>query len=361
MHYRVFDCWRLLAALLIMAYHFVFWAPYGADTGTEMLHRLLPLLDMFFMISGYLITTRYAGTITSLSSYGTFLRRRVARLYPLHVLITLFFAALAVAAMVYGARHYDWSRDLEALPAHLLVLHALGTTNGLALNYVSWSISAEFFSYALFPVIVLALRWRGMGGLLAVLAGWIALLEFASWKGVFPSGHWTTADSMGAYRAFADFMIGGLLAEFVRRRPIALASHWPGVLFLAAAVWAMFDQLPYPVTFALLAAALAATALAETARPESTAFLDPVMPLARVSFGIYIWHPVMEFFFLTLLWDRFVGPHHLVDFYIYWTLPMAASIGVALLSARHLEPRLATLIAGPRRRQSAKADALASA
>ncbi|MEX6506358.1 acyltransferase family protein [Jiella sp. M17.18] len=350
MHYRIFDCWRFLAALLIMAYHFVYSAPYGAQAGADFLHRLLPLLDMFFMISGYLITTRYAEKLTSFSSYGTFLRRRVARLYPLHVLITLFFAAVAVFAMLIGAPHYGWRHDLEALPAHLLVLHALGTTDGLALNYVSWSISAEFFSYALFPVVVLSLRRWGLRGLLLVLAVWIGALELASWWGVFPSGHWTTADSMGAYRAFADFMIGGFLAEVVRRRLVRLNSHWPGVVLIVAAVAAMLLRLSYPLVFSLLAAALTTTALAETEAPDSTAFLEPLMPLARVSFGIYIWHPVMEFFFLTVLWDRIVGPMNLVGFYVYWTLPMIASIAAALLSARYLEPPLARLVAGPSRR-----------
>ena len=64
MHFRVFDCWRLTAAMLIMAYHFLFFAPYGVETGPRILHRLLPLLDMFFMISGFLIASRYATEAT---------------------------------------------------------------------------------------------------------------------------------------------------------------------------------------------------------------------------------------------------------------------------------------------------------
>jgi len=348
LYYRVFDCWRFLAAMLVMAYHFLYSAPYGAEAGTEFLHRLLPLLDMFFMISGCLITGRYVGSVTSLSSYGSFLRRRVARLYPLHLLLTLFFAVVALYAMASGAEHYHWREDLEALPFHLLVLHGLGTTDGLALNYVSWSISAEFFSYALFPVIVLALRWKGIGGLSAVLAGWIAALELASWYGAFPSGHWTTADSMGAYRAFADFMIGALLAEMVRRRPVEVTSHWPGVLLLAAALASMIGEMPYYVTFPLLAASLLATALAETAAPRSTAALQVLMPVTRVSFGIYLWHPVMEFFFLTVLWERWLGPLGVVDFYLFWTVPMLATIVVAILSDRYLEPRLGRLVTGSR-------------
>ena len=48
-------------------------------------------------------------------------------------------------------------------------------------------------------------------------------------RGWFPSGHWTTADSMGAYRALADFMIGAAVAIAVERRLFQVKSHGPGL------------------------------------------------------------------------------------------------------------------------------------
>jgi peptidoglycan/LPS O-acetylase OafA/YrhL len=356
-YYRLFDCWRFIAALLIMAYHFLFAAPYGAEAGTEFLRRLLPLLDMFFMISGFFITTRYGGELRGVADYRGFLRRRIARLYPLHVIVTLFFVAVAVAAMFAGAENYPWRQELEAVPLHLLAIHALGTTEHLALNYVSWSVSAEFFCYAAFPLVVLAMRWKGLLGLgLGLFTGcWILGLEIASRAGVFPSGHWTSADTMGAYRAFADFCIGAFIAQVVARRPIDLRSHLPGIALLAAAVAGMIWQMPtYPVLL-LLAASLTATALAETARPDSTAALRFAMPFTKVSFGIYLWHPVMEFIFIIVIWNRWLGATGSVDFYVFWLLPMAATLAVAMLSDRYLERRFGTLIAGPKRPASREA------
>ena len=353
MYYRIFDCWRLLAAILIMAYHFVFAAPYGAREASDFLHRLFPLLDLFFMISGYFIASRYAGRIETVADYAGFMRRRIARLYPLHLIVTLFFAVVALYAWSVGADHWPWRHDLQALPMHLLALHALGTTDGLALNYPSWSVSAEFFSYALFPLVVFAYRWKGLAGLAGLLVLWLTGLEIASAMGLFPSGYWMTADACGAYRAFADFTTGALIAAVVGRKLVAMNSQLPGIALMAMAVIAMIAQLPPYAIWVLLAASLTATAGAETARPDSTRILAPLQPLTRVSFGIYLWHPVLEFVFLTVLWDRWLKDLHVVDFYVWWLLPMAASIVVAMLSDRYLEPRCARLVAGPAPRRSA--------
>ncbi|MDY8108354.1 acyltransferase [Fulvimarina sp. 2208YS6-2-32] len=348
MYFRIFDCWRLLAALLVMTYHFLYWAPGGAAAEIAILYRLQPLLDMFFMISGFFITSRYASRLNSLSDYGSFLRRRVARLYPLHLLTTLFFLLAALYAWSLGAENYPYAVDFANLPYHLLGIHALGITDALALNYVSWSVSAEFFSYAMFPVIIVALRIRGIAGLAGLIAAYLLVLEVASRQGVFPSGHWTSADTFGAYRAFADFMVGGLLARVVAADLVALRSPLPGIVLMAVAVIGMLMMVPWYVSFAVLVLSLYLSAVAETRNPDSTKRLAFAMPVTAAAFGIYIWHPVFEFIFLRALWDRWLVDAGWISFYVFMLVPMAISILVAVLSFRYLEPRMAHYIIGPR-------------
>ncbi|MBP0617944.1 acyltransferase [Jiella sp. KSK16Y-1] len=356
----MFDCWRFVAAILIMTYHFVFWAPYGVETGVSILYRLLPLLDMFFMISGFFITIRYRDRVGDLASYGRFMRARAARLLPLHYAITAFFAVVALAAFVVDAPHYPWARDLAALPFHISLLHAHGFTDGLALNYPSWSISAEFFCYALFPVVCLTLRFGGLGGLLAVIAMWIGCLELASAQGWFPSGSWTTADSMGAYRALADFLIGAAVATVVARRIVDVRSHVPGLIATGLVLAAMLAGFHYALVMPLMVAALTLTALAEIARPESTRSLQPLMPLTRVAFSIYLLHPVMEFIFLEVIWYHWLRQTGFVDFYLYWMLPMIATIAAAVLSGKYLEPACAKVLLPARPDPSSPAARLAA-
>lgn len=331
-----------------MTYHFLFWGPAGSEVAIGYLYRLLPLLDMFFMISGFFITSRYASRLNTLSDYGSFLRRRVARLYPLHLVTTLFFAVVAIYAWSVDAPNYPWALDFQNLPYHLLGLHALGTTSDLALNYVSWSVSAELFSYAMFPIIVIALRRRGIVGLAVAIIAYLAVLEWASAMGVFPSGHWTSADTFGAYRAFCDFMIGGLLARIVAAEAFQLRSPLPGLLLMALAIVAMLTLQPWYLVFALLISSLLTSALAETQNPQSTEAVAFAMPVTAAAFGIYIWHPVLEFFFLRALWDRWLEPMGWVNFYAFMVIPMVATIIVAVASFRILEPAMAKIVIGPR-------------
>lgn len=346
MHYRVFDCWRLAAALLVMAYHFLYFAPAGGEVYVAALWHLLPLLDMFFMISGFLIAERYAGKVSTLSDYGLFLQRRIARLYPLHLATLSFFAAIGLAVtfgLVETTEPERW--DLGLLPLHLLALHALGFTDTLAFNYPSWSVGAEFFCYALFPLVVFAAKRAGLFGLVALLALWIAGLETAGRYGFFPGGGWMTADTAGAYRAFADFTIGAIVASLVARRPFEVASHAPGLLALGFAIAAMVFQWSGYLALLGFAAAMLLTALAETARPDSSRRLAALMPLARVSFGIYLLHPVMETLFLSILWKRLVMPTEAVSFYVFWILPMVATILAAIASERWFERPFGAMLA----------------
>ncbi|KQT64416.1 MULTISPECIES: acyltransferase family protein [unclassified Aureimonas] len=353
MHYRIFDCWRLTAAILVMAYHYLYFAPPGGEVYIDALRRLLPLLDMFFMISGFLIAGRYAGKVSTPRDYGLFLQRRVARLYPLHLATLTFFAAIGVAValgLVETTEPERW--NLAYLPLHLLALHALGLEDVLAFNYPSWSIGAEFFCYALFPLIVFVAKRAGLVGLLALLAIWIAGLEIAGRNGLFPNGNWLEADSSGAYRAFADFTIGAIVASLLARRPFEVSSHAPGLAALGFALTAMLCEWSGYIALAGLALAMLLTALAETARPDSTRRLAFLMPLARVSFGIYLIHPVMETIFFSILWKRAVQPMETIGFYAFWLLPMIATVLVALASERWFERRFGAFLASAGRAPS---------
>ncbi len=83
MHYRIFSTWRLIAALVIMLYHFCHYGPEGARDIIEHIERMLPMLDMFFIISGYLIFDAYRDRVGTGRDYYDYIVRRFARIYPL--------------------------------------------------------------------------------------------------------------------------------------------------------------------------------------------------------------------------------------------------------------------------------------
>lgn len=338
MHYRLFETWRLIAAMLVMIYHFLRFGPGDQMVYSDTLYRLLPLLDMFFMISGYLILERYGDRLGSLADYRKFLLRRLARFYPLYLLTTLFFVLVGGAVwMGYVPSTQAERYDMALLPQNLLLIQAWGTTEHLSFNYVAWSLSAEWFCYLLLPVFILFMNRGGAMGLvvLALLAA--GLLELLAYSGIMPFESWLIADTWGAGRAFVDFAIGGLVLVMVRRSALQLRSHTVVWLIFFSAITGMMIGVASYLGIAMLAIAVYAAALAERNNPEGAQWLAVLSPVGRVSLGIYLLHPVIETILLSVVWRRFIEPLEIVGFYAFMIVPMIVTILVAMASARYFE------------------------
>jgi peptidoglycan/LPS O-acetylase OafA/YrhL len=346
LHFRIFETWRLTAALLIMSWHFLRYAPPGHEAVSAGMYRLMPLMEMFFMISGFLIMLRYADVLAfERNGYMRFLIRRIARFYPLYLITLGFFVVVALAVHM-GIVHTDspGRYAFSALLPNLLLIQAWGVTDTLTYNYVAWSMSAEWFCYLMLPVIVLAYRVAGKTGLAITALLSIAALEWAVAAGVIPFPSWLRADTWGAYRAFADFALGALVAIAVRDSRWRLASHAPAWITFAVAVVAMATQQSSYLIVGLLGLAMFLAALAERNNPDGAKLLAPLHPLGKVSLGIYLIHPVIEAIFFAIVWRKLVEPLGAMSFYVYWMLPMAVVVLVAILSERFFETPLANLV-----------------
>jgi peptidoglycan/LPS O-acetylase OafA/YrhL len=339
LHFRIFEFWRLSAALLVMIWHFLRFAPPGIEPVSAGLYRLMPLMEMFFMISGFLIMLRYGEVLgREQHGYRNFIVRRLARFYPLYLITLVFFVAVALAVQ-WGYVHTDdpGRYDFATLPANILLLQAWGLTHELTFNYVAWCMSAEWFCYLALPIIVLAFRWYGLPGLLVLALATIGLLELATHHRLIPFDSWLEANTWGAYRAFADFVLGAFVAMAVRDSRWRLTSHAPGWLVFALSIAGMATQQPSYLIVALLAASMFLAALAERNNPDGSAWLKPLHPVGAVSMGIYLIHPVIEAIFFSVLWRKVVEPMGVVNYYVYWILPIVVTVLVALASARWFE------------------------
>ena len=362
-HFRVFETWRLSAALLIMSWHFLRFAPPGHEAASAGLYRLMPLMEMFFMISGFLIMIRYADELLeSAATYRHFIVRRIARFYPLYLVTLGFFVVVAVAVDlgIVGTEddgRYAWS----ALIPNILMIQAWGATDTLTFNYVSWSMSAEWFCYLLLPIIVLTWQRYGLAGLMIFALASVVAMELGVIYGVIPFESWLQANTWGAYRAFADFSLGALVAMAVVRSRLSFKSHWPGWITFTLAVVAMTTLQDSYVIVGLLGLAMFLSALAERNNPAGAQWLAPLHPLGRVSLGIYLIHPVIEAIFFSILWRKLIEPTDTIGFYVYWLIPMAATIGIAILSERYFEGPAARYIGsrwGGGRQKSVRATTL---
>ncbi|PYE86337.1 peptidoglycan/LPS O-acetylase OafA/YrhL [Phyllobacterium leguminum] len=339
MYFRLFEFWRLIAALLIMLYHFSYNGPAGTAWLTEWLERLRPLLDMFFIISGFLIVFTYGDRVTDRRSYATYLIRRFARLYPLHLVTFLFFLLIGIGYHLGYLRPFGGAEryDMAQIIPNLLLIQAWGVSHELTFNFVSWSLSAEWFSYLLLPLILVANRLAGAKGLITLLILWIVLLETLTALHIMPNRHWQEADTWGAWRVFADFTAGALICVLASRTRLTLISRWPAWLVMLAACVLMQHGVNAYYSMAVMAFAVFLAAVAERNDQTTPVYPRWLRPFAAVSFGIYLWHPVVEAVMFGLVWKRLVAPLGIVDFYAFLPLPMIITMIVAVLSYRWLE------------------------
>ncbi len=115
-------------------------------------------VDLFFILSGFVMAMTYGHMFKdgfNLGNFKRFLMLRLARIYPLYILVTLVTALLITTVL---SETYHFADDvLRALPYNISMTHVWG----LAYSIVppSWSISTEWAAYILFPLGVLLAMW----------------------------------------------------------------------------------------------------------------------------------------------------------------------------------------------------------
>lgn len=180
---------RAFAALLVLILHANQRVPSAISENVEFLHRGYLGVDLFFILSGYVIAHVYLEAMArpSARAVRVFLWHRFIRLFPAHAAVLIGLIALVLIGRAAGVPfRADEGWSLADLPWHFLMIHAWGTVETAGWNSPSWSISAEWAAYLLFPLIALALaRLRRHSALLVAfvaLAAMMLAFELADWR-----------------------------------------------------------------------------------------------------------------------------------------------------------------------------------
>lgn len=175
---------RGIAALLVVIHHMPQWN--STIFEFPILRNGFLMVELFFVLSGFVIYTAYANKIRNKKDLFRFQFLRFGRLYPVHLLFLLLFLALEFLKL-FAAKYYHISspnstpfdlNSFQAFTAHLFLVQAIGVLDYVgSFNSPSWSISTEFYTYLLFGFVILKLyRWRVLS--FAILAiGFYLLIQ----------------------------------------------------------------------------------------------------------------------------------------------------------------------------------------
>ncbi|GHI04271.1 hypothetical protein AQI88_25890 [Streptomyces cellostaticus] len=258
-------------------------------------------VDVFFVISGYLISTQLIREIDSTGRVriADFYARRVRRLLPAAFLV-LISVVVAVRALVPRDRWADNADQVMASALYvqnwLLGAHPIDVTKVTAVASY-WSLSVEEQFYLCWPLLLLLLfKLRAPWARLASITG----LGLASLVWCI---HLTTADPVSAYfitpvRVW-EFVIGAVVALVGARFTLpTIAANAASLLGFAAIVGSavhLTGLTPYPGSAALiptLGAALVIAGGTSPGRQWHTVLTSskPVQLLGDISYSLYLWH-----------------------------------------------------------------------
>lgn len=262
---RALDGLRIMAALMVCAYHFAGKGGPVAQSWGQSPAQLFPVLSQaavygclgvqfFFVISGFVICMSSWGR-----SAGDFFRSRVARLYPAYWaaigLVTL--AALLLPVVVRPLRSDELLLNLTMLQQPMGAHRVLG---------VCWTLWVELRFYVLFALFVV---WRGVTYRRVVV--FCCLWTFA---GVLARVAHTPLTDELVMRDHAPYFVGGLALYLIHRYGgdlllwgIVAMSWLLGQRYSVTALWhpgmdGDFHRSPYVIQLIVTVAFLSVAAVA---------------------------------------------------------------------------------------------------
>ena len=114
-------------------------------------------VDLFFVLSGYVMALTYANLFASgfrIQVFADFIGRRIGRVYPAYIVATA-----VVAAYDYGTTPWRGIESEVALATNALMMQSWGFSNSIV--GPGWSVSTEFAAYFFFPILVGVVLQRG--------------------------------------------------------------------------------------------------------------------------------------------------------------------------------------------------------
>jgi peptidoglycan/LPS O-acetylase OafA/YrhL len=313
---------RGVAALFVFLYHYRTLNPgIRLDLSVPVIGHVLqfPLgfgftgVDMFFVLSGFLLSLPFARTTLTRSVHqplGKYYKRRLLRVFP------AYYAQLAII-LVFGAWFITWKPvNGTSLLAHLVMFFNIGGNPVRPLVGLWWTLPVELSFYLLLPFIASFLRparW-GLFLLLCILLSVVYRLWSADHFAAAPKGAvFLAASHLPGY--LPEFLLGATAALVVQlfdlksiRKPSPITLD---AMFLAgttlAVLWLWEILLPNgryywsghwsmviaPVAFGL-PLSLMVISLYWGSRIGRLLFANPVIYfLGLISYSLYLWHFVV--------------------------------------------------------------------
>ena len=337
---KILDGLRGFAAIYVMLYHvrmlfWIGWSDFSANLGIYSWIDILfatasglfrygqEAVLMFFVLSGFVIHYRqakqFALTKTVQLNIFNYWYRRMKRLWPpLICALLITWVADTLGMQVNPGFYLGTNRpasilivdgipddSIQCFLANVFFLQGpLSKTFGS--NSPLWSLSFEFYFYALYPLYLIIYRYLGIQRSFVIVSvlGLVSL-GLSEQFGVWP------------WRVFVYFVIwclGALCADLYAQREILRISSWSGaisialvlaMIFLGSRVPGRYAVLPWGLAFFLLFHYLLLPLPANPIRRLVQRFFIGLAPSAKFSYTLYLVHFPLATLISAVYLDQF--------------------------------------------------------
>jgi peptidoglycan/LPS O-acetylase OafA/YrhL len=354
-HYPALDGLRAIAVTLVFLWHYV-QLPWGWAG-----------VDVFFALSGFLITGILYDTRNTAHRFRNFYMRRTLRIFPLYytVLLTLFALGLFV--------HWSWNPGLPLWLIYLgnfnslLFRHApdIAETQSFLTSHMQsgaladnpitlylghfWSLCVEEQFYLIWPLVIFFTRSRiRLMWICATVIFLEPLLRLAALRWI----HAADVSNIVAWSTplrLDELLLGALLALHLRGPKPAALHRWAAVVLLVCiVVMCLWRPNPDPLLqtheefVLLLTAGISLVAMASIALVTLALRLQtilyrvlcwrPLREIGKVSYGIYVFHDIPH-----TLYFRLFDYYNIDDPRIVAAFAYACTLALAFLSFHFFE------------------------
>ncbi len=304
-------------------------------------------VDLFFVLSGFLITGILYEAKGEAHYFKNFYARRTLRIFPLYYFVlalALIISVIVPAFVLWGTANPAWM--WAYLTNFVIGINGVGSF-GMLDHF--WSLAVEEHYYLVWPAIVFLLNRRSLmfvAGCMLVIALLLRISVTDMETGMSMSGYMFTPMRMDALAA------GSLIALSIRGpggieklvKPAAIIALIGFSAFALIVMWrnsvSAHDPFIGTIGMSLLWATFGSVLiLSLTWKPlsalMSTSFLRW---FGKYSYGLYVWHPLVIIPFMHTDWGRSLrGGDSLLGGSLMMAFSLALSIALALISWNLLE------------------------
>lgn len=240
-------------------------------------------VDIFFVISGFIIVYSSQKLFEAPGAAGVFLARRLGRIVPLYWAATSLYLATALVAP--GVINSEVLEPSFILASYLFL--PLARPDGLVqpLYSLGWTLNYEIYFYLLFAVVLSWPLKRSVPALIAAMAGTVAFGRIVALP--LPLSFWTDPIVL-------EFALGMALG-LIKAEGFVLSRRWRAALAFAGlallVIWAD-AQMPRAFAFGVPALLLVAAAALGADRPLAEKWPARLgSALGDASYALYLTHP----------------------------------------------------------------------